>query len=49
MKASLPMTAALSALAKQQGVDLSKLAAAEIDFERKYAALEQWLKSRRQA
>lgn len=47
MKASLPMTVALSPLAKQQGVDLAKLAAAEIDFERKYAALEQWLKDTR--
>lgn len=48
MKPTLSLTAALSPLAKKQGVDLTKLALAEIDFERKYKALEQWVKDTRE-
>lgn len=48
MKPTLALTAALSPLAKEQNYDLSKLAAAEIDFERKYKALEQWVKDTRE-
>lgn len=47
MKPSLPLTAALAPLAKEYDVDLTQLATAEIEFERKCAELEQWLKDTR--
>lgn len=43
MKA-LPLTGALYPLAAEQGFDLSKLALAEMEFERKLRDLEIWLK-----
>lgn len=46
MSPSLPMTAALAPLAKEQGVDLTQLAKAEIEFERKLADLKQWVAER---
>lgn len=47
MKADLPFTSALSPLAREQGFDLTSLALAEIEFERKYAELKQWLANTR--
>lgn len=43
----LPLTGALSPLAAQQGVDLTSLALAEMEFERKLQEVRDWLKSTR--
>jgi hypothetical protein len=49
MMASLPLTAALSPLAAEHGVDLTSLAKAEMEFERKLHEVSEWLKSTRRA
>jgi hypothetical protein len=45
MKPSLTLTAALAPLAKEHGVDLTALALAEIEFERKLADTKAWMRS----
>lgn len=45
MKATLPFVAALSPLAAEQGFDLTKLALAEMEFDRKARELREWLES----